>query len=186
MSTFYITVVVGGIALVVLVFFSRSKLMKLHKAVEQNWTPLERHLQRRNEVISKLAAVAEPHLMNDPNSIDDVISLIDTLNSQLTIDQHVEFENRLTHAVRRLLQIGDSTYELRSEQLFQDLKRQMQEADLQVTQASRFYNVSAKEYNEVCQALPYSIVAGHLGFGRQPYLQSSLSESEAPEAGYGR
>lgn len=186
MSTFYTTVVVGGIALAIVVFFARTKLMRMRQAVEQNWTPLVRHLRRRNEVVSKLASAAEPYLMNDPNSIDDVLSLVDTLSGELTIDQHVEFENRLLQALSRLIQVGDSTYELRADSRYQDLKRQLNEADLQVTQAARFYNVSAKEYNEVSQTFPYVVVAGYLGFGRQPYLQTSMSESEAPEAGLGR
>lgn len=186
MSTFYTTVVVGGIILAILVFVSRSKLLRMRQSVEQNWTPLVRHLQRRNDLISKLVAVVEPYLMNDPNAVDDVLSLIDTLSGQLTIDQHVEFENRLAQSVRRLIQICDGIYELRSDSRYHDLKRQLSEADLLVTQSARFYNVSAKEYNEVVQALPYVIVAAYLGFGRQPYLQTSLSESEAPEAGLGR
>lgn len=181
MSTFYTTVVVGGIVLAVFLYLARNKLMRMRQSVEQNWTPLLRHLQRRDELISKITTLAEPHLMNDPNAIDDVLSLLDTLNGQLTIDQHVEFENRLRDAVKRLLQIGDSSYEIRSDVRYFDFKRQLSEADLQVTQAARFYNVSAKEYNEVAQAFPYSVVASYLGFGRQPYLQTSLSESEAPQ-----
>lgn len=186
MSTFYLSVVFGGIGLAVLVYFARTKLMRMRQAVEQNWTPLDRHLQRRNEVISKITTALEPHLANDPNAIDDVLSLIDTLSGQLTIDQHVEFANRLTQAVSRLIQIGDANYELRGNPRYHDLKRQLSEADLQVTQAARFYNVSAKEYNEVCLSFPYSTVSAYLGFGRQPYLQTSLSESEAPEAGLER
>ncbi len=186
MTTFYTTIVVGGIALAFIVFFARTKLMRMRQSVEQNWTPLERHLVRRNELISKIVNVAEPHLMNDPNVIDDVLSLLDTLSSQLTIDQHIEFENRLTQALRRLLQIGDASYELRADSRYHDLKRQLGEADLQVTQTARFYNVSAKEFNEVCGSFPCVAFAGYLGFGRQPYLQTSLSESEAPEAGSGR
>jgi LemA protein len=186
MTTFYTTVVLGGIALAILVFFSRNKLMRMRQSVEQNWTPLERHLQRRIDVIRKLASVAEPQLMDDPNAIDDVLSLTDTLSGELTIDQHVEFENRLTQSVRRLVQVGDSKYELRGDSRYQDLKRQLAEADLQVTQAARFYNVSAKDYNEVCSTFPCVMVATYLGFGRQPYLQTSMSESEAPEAGLGR
>jgi LemA protein len=184
--TFWVTLVVCGIALAGLVVFARQKLTRLRQAVEQNWKPLERHLHRRNEIVAKIAGVAEPHLGNDPNTIDDVLSLLDTLNGNLTIDQHVEFENRLAQAVRHLLQVGDATYEMRSNAAYFDLKRQLGEADLQVTQSARFYNVSAKDYNEVCNTFPCVVVAQYLGFGRQPYLQTSLTESETPEPGFGR
>jgi hypothetical protein len=183
MSTFFITVVVGGVALAVLVFFVQSKLMKLRRVVENNWKPLERHLERRNEIVRKLAETADPALANDPNTIDDVYSLLDTLNGNLTIDQHVEFENRLAMAVRRLLQVADGNYELRANALYHDYKRQLAETDLQVTQSARFYNVSAKEYNEACTAVPCVLVASSLGFGKQPYLATSLTETETPEFG---
>ena len=183
MSTFAITVVLGGIGIAVVVVMTRQKLSRLRQTVENNWQPLERHLKRRNEIIAKIAEVAEAHFSNDPNTIDDVQSLLDTLSGDLTIDQHVEFQNRLAQTMRHLLLSGDGMYELRNDSRYFDLKRQLGEADLQVTQAARFYNVSAKEYNEVCGAVPWALVAGYLGFGKQPYLATSLSESETPEFG---
>lgn len=184
MSTFYITVVMGGVALGVLVFLTRRKLVKLRRMVEQNWAPLERHLQRRNEVIRKMAEAAEPVLSaTEPNTVDDVHSLLDTLSGNLTIDQHVEFENRLAMSARRLLQAGDGNYELRNSVQWYELKTHLAELDLQVTQSARFYNVSAKEYNENCEAVPCVLLASYLGFGKQPYLATSLMESETPEFG---
>jgi hypothetical protein len=184
MSTFFITVVLGGVAIGVLVFIARQKLGKLRQSVEQNWKPLERHLQRRNEIIRKLAETADPALSaTEPNTIDDVHSLLDTLTGNLTIDQHVEFENRLAMSARRLLQSGDSSYELRNSAVWHDLKSQLGELDLQVTQSARFYNVSAKEYNETCTAVPCVLVASYLGYGKQPYLATSLTETETPEFG---
>jgi hypothetical protein len=181
--TFLITTVVFGVVLAVLVVLSRTKLQRLRGTVENTWKPLERHLERRNEIIRKLAEICDPALSNDPNTIDDVHSLLDTLTGNLTIDQHVEFENRLAVAVRRLLQVGDGNYELRGNSTYHDYKRQLSETDLQVTQSARFYNVSAKEYNEVCAAVPFVLFASYMGFGKQPYLATSLTETETPEFG---
>lgn len=184
MSTFYITVMLGLVAVSGLVLFVRQKLAKLRGSVKQNWAPVQRQLERRNEIIRKIAEMAEGQVgANDPNAIDDVFSLLDTLGSDLALETQVEFENRLTHSVRRLLQVGDSNYELRKNTQYWDAKRYLAEADLAVTQSARFYNVSAKEYNEVRNAVPCVLFAEYLGFGKQPYLATSLTESEAPEFG---
>lgn len=75
--------------------------------------------------------------------------------------------------------MSESYPELKANQNFQDLQRQLEETETRISQARRFYNANVRELNTAVESFPSVLIAGPCGFKQQTYY--GLEDAEAYE-----
>ncbi len=88
-------------------------------------------------------------------------------------------------ALQRLLVVVENYPQLKADQHFLKLQRELVNTEDRIQAARRFYNGNVRDYRNKCQTFPSNVVAGLFGFESQDYFQVPPSVREVPNAEFG-
>ena len=80
-------------------------------------------------------------------------------------------ENQLVAALQRMLGVVENYPQLKADQNFLQLQRELVNTEDRIQAARRFYNGNVRDYRNKCETFPSSLVAGVFGFEPQDYFQ---------------
>ncbi len=87
----------------------------------------------------------------------------------------------LTQALRGLLAVVENYPDLKANQNFLDLQKQLAEIEDAIQNARRYYNAVVRDYNIKIDVFPSNIVASLFGFKKMPYFEIEEAERQAPQ-----
>ena len=89
-------------------------------------------------------------------------------------------ENALSGALRQLFALSEAYPDLKANQNFQQLQRELSDIENKIAAARRFFNNAAAEYNTSIEQFPAVLFAGALGF--RPTEMFALDDGERAAA----
>jgi LemA protein len=102
-----------------------------------------------------------------------------------TVKTAAAAENTLTASLSKIFAIAEAYPELKANENFKELQKQLQDVEDKIQAARRFYNAGAKELNVKMKVFPSNLFAKSLGFKIREYFEVKSAEAEriadAPE-----
>ena len=88
--------------------------------------------------------------------------------------------------MERLLILAEDYPDLKANENFLALQRELVETEDYLQFARRYYNGSVRDYNTMTETVPSNIVAGMFGFGLREFFQKTSDEAaNVPLARFG-
>ena len=97
-----------------------------------------------------------------------------------SIEAQAADEMLLVEELRRLLIRVEDYPDLKADQHFLDLQKQLVNTEDRIQAARRFYNGNVRDYRNKCQQFPSNLVASMFGFQPESYFQVESSVKEVP------
>ena len=94
-------------------------------------------------------------------------------------------ENELVGALKKLLAVVENYPQLKADQHFLELQRELVNTEDRIQAARRFFNGNVRDYRNKCETFPSSIIASMFGFEKKDYFNVSPSVREVPDADFG-
>jgi LemA protein len=97
--------------------------------------------------------------------------------------QKAEAENVLSAALGRLFALAEAYPDLKANQNFLELQRQLDDIENKLAAARRFFNSAAAEYNAKRESFPASFLANYFGFLPEDFFdlgEEKRTELETP------
>jgi LemA protein len=186
---------IGIVAFVVvaLLWFvsANNRFVGLNEGVRASWSQVENDYQRRLDLIPNLVetvkgvagfeketytAVAEARSQAAKIQISG-----DVLSDPAKFAQFQEAQRALSGALSRLIATAEAYPQLKANQNFSDLQKQLEGTENRIAVERRRFNETVAEYNVAVQRFPGRIVAGMLGFTPKNYFQADVGANEAPK-----
>jgi LemA protein len=93
-----------------------------------------------------------------------------------------ESENAMSRSLRNLFALAESYPDLKANQNFLDLQKQLSEIEEEISLARRYYNGTVRDMNILIKSFPTNIVAGLGGFKEAEFFEIEYAlQREAPE-----
>jgi LemA protein len=181
-------VVLGAIVLlpVLYVVVTYNTLVALRNHIRDAWSNIDTELKRRYDLIPNLVATVKGYAAHEREIFDRVTQLrARCMASQGRPEQQAADENQLVDALQRLLVVVENYPQLKADQHFLKLQRELVNTEDRIQAARRFYNGNVRDYRNKCQTFPSNVVAGTFGFESQDYFQVPPSVREVPSAEFG-
>jgi LemA protein len=178
-------IVVAAVVLlpVVYVVLTYNALVALRNYIRDAWGNVDTELKRRYDLIPNLVATVKGYAAHEREVFDRVTQLrAQCLASTGRPEQQAVDENQLVAALQRLLAVVENYPQLKADQHFLQLQRELVNTEDRIQAARRFYNGNVRDYRNKCQTFPSSLVAGLFGFEPQDYFQVPPSVREVPNA----
>ena len=86
-------------------------------------------------------------------------------------DERFRREGEVSQGLPRIMALAESYPDLKADQQFISLQRNLTEVESQISAARRAYNAAITDYNDGVQMFPSSIVAGVFGFKKREWFQ---------------
>ena len=185
-----ILVVVGIIALVAM--SSYNGFVKSRNMIQESWRQVDVELNRRYELIPNLVETVRAYAAHERNTLSDITRLrsqaqqLSQTEGALPTQQRAQVEDELSGAVRNLIVSVEAYPDLKSNQNFLELQRQLAETEDRIAAGRRFYNANVRVYNTRIDSVPSNVIANMFKFEKATYFEvNDPSVRQAPSVSFG-
>lgn len=161
----------GFMLAVVLAFvLAYVKFISLNKAVKTAWIRLDCRLKDRGELTALLAlsAAALPEL--ERPFIYSLKTLRDECRQATTLPRRIACENEVTQKFKKVFTAAGRHEELKNDERFLKLQKNIIHAESQVQRAKRRYNSAVRDFNTLAEIIPLNLLAGMFEFQKYEYF----------------
>jgi LemA protein len=152
-----------------------NKLQRARQGVREAWAQVDTLLQRRFDLVGALQVVVRAGAAHERRSQVAVAEARD-------VAARDRAERAVGAEAGQLIALGEASPDLRADQQFTALHEQLVRTEDDIAASRRYYNGRVRIHNTTIQSLPWSLLAGPLGFRAEEYFQVDLEEREAPRA----
>lgn len=168
-----ITLILLGIAAVLIVWFIAvyNGLVKLRTLVEEGWSGIDVQLKRRANLIPNLVESVKGYMTHEKKLLTEVTELRTRSLEAAEVGQQSAVEGQLTRAISRIFAVAENYPDLKANQNFLDLQKQLTEIEDQIQMARRYYNGTVRNLNIKVDQFPSNIVAASFKFFEAEFFE---------------
>lgn len=156
-------------------------LVSLRNHIRESWSNIDTELKRRYELIPNLVETVKGYAAHEREALERVTELRARCVAETgpVADQARE-ERALVGALQRLLAIVENYPNLKADQHFLELQRELTNTEDRIQAARRFYNGNVRDYRNRCETFPSNLVASAFGFAPEGFFDVEPATREAP------
>lgn len=169
-----IAIIVAAILWLVAIY---NGLVRLRYRVKEAWSDIEVQLKRRYDLIPNLVNTVKGYAAHETSAFENVTKARAAAMGATTAQEHAATENMLTGALKSLFAVAEAYPDLKANQNFMELQRELSDTENKIQAARRFYNGNVKDMNTCVEQFPTNFIAGAFGFGKEEFFD--LDETPA-------
>lgn len=168
------------------VVLTYNGLVALRNHIRDAWSNIDTELKRRYELIPNLVATVKGYAAHEKEVFERITQLrAQCLASRGAIREQAVSESQLVDALQKLLAVVENYPQLKADQHFLELQRELVNTEDRIQAARRFFNGNVRDYRNKCETFPSNIIAGMFGFESQDYFSVRPSVREVPDLDFG-
>ncbi|MBQ2870868.1 LemA family protein [bacterium] len=161
-----------------------NNLQALDENANSKWAQVENQLKRRSDLIPNIVATVKGYSAHEKSIYEDITSAREKLAGAISKKDMKAIKssnNELSKTLGRLLAIGESNPELKANQNFLALQKELAQTENLLANARQGYNESVKLLNTQIRLIPNCIVAWIIRLEQREYFEITESESAVPK-----
>jgi LemA protein len=156
-------------------------LIRLKNRVDEAWSDIDVQLKRRHDLIPNLVNTVKGYAAHEKEVFEKVTEARSRAMGAGSAADKAEAENILSNTLKSLFAVAEAYPDLKANQNFLELQRELTDTEDKIQAARRFYNGNVRDFNTKIQVFPTNILAGMLGFKEREFFQAEEGEKEAVE-----
>lgn len=166
-----VVVLAGGIFLWAVAIYNH--LVSNRNLVGEGWSGIETQLKRRSNLIPNLVEAVKGFMGQEKGVLTQVTEARAHTGKATTPAERGKAEGLLGQALANVFATVEAYPELKSNENFMDLHKQLAEIEDEIQMARRYYNGTVRNMNILVESFPSNVVANTFGF-----LQAEFFEIE--------
>ncbi|HOV34502.1 MAG TPA: LemA family protein [Candidatus Dojkabacteria bacterium] len=172
----------GLIVLLIILFVALyNKLAKQKVMVEEASSDIETFLKQRYDMIPNLIEIVKGYAKHEKDIFTDVTNLRAKAMSTDSLEEKLKYDAQLKNGISKLFAVAENYPELKANQNFIQLHQSLENLENEIQKARRYYNGTARDFNEMIVVFPNNIIAGILNFKKVPFFEASEEEKKNVE-----
>jgi LemA protein len=158
-----------------------NRLVRLRTQAQASWAQVEVQLKRRHSLIPNLVTVVKGYTTHERTTLEAVVQARESALAMAAqgVPKHADAEGTLSQALGRLLALAESYPDLKANDNFAALQRELASTEDKIAYARQFYNSSVQSLNGAVQSTPTNLIARRCGFHAEPYYQAGEGARES-------
>ncbi len=136
-----------------------NRLIKDRNRVQSAWSDIDVQLTRRHELIPLLVKAVRAYADHERATMAAVTELRSQSAAAKRLAEKAGLEDQLASGLRKLVLLAESYPDLKANQNFLDLQKQLVEVEDHLQYARRFYNGSVRILNTRVETFPDLLIA---------------------------
>lgn len=178
-------VIIVIVAIIILIAFYTigvyNKLVNARNKVKDQFAQIDVQLKRRNDLIPNLVETVKGYAKHEEKTFKEVIEARNKMASAGTINDEIEASNAITGALNKLFALSEAYPELKANENFQSLQKELGETEDKISYARQFFNDTVLNYNNLRETFPSNIVANIFKFTKIDFFKAEEKEKEVPQ-----
>jgi LemA protein len=147
-----------------------NSLVTLRQRSKQAFADIDVQLKQRHDLVPNLVETVKGYAKHERETLDSVVKARNAAVAAQGPAQQAAAEGILSAALGKLFALAEAYPDLKANQNFLELQRQLDEIENKLAAARRFFNNAAQEYNSKRESVPANFFAERFGFGPQEYF----------------
>lgn len=156
-----------------------NALATLKVKIGEAWSQIDVQLKRRTDLIPNLVETVKGYASHEKEVFENVTKARSALMGATTPEQAGQADNLLTGALKSLFAVAEAYPELKAQDGFVNLQKELSDTEDKVAYSRQFYNSVVRQFNEKIVAFPTNIIAGSLGFKQEQFFEANESERQS-------
>ena len=153
-------------------------LIRLKNRVDEAWSDIDVQLKRRYDLIPNLVATVKGYAAHEKEVFEKVTEARSRAMGAGTAHDKAMAENALSQTLKSLFAVAEAYPDLKANQNFLELQRELTDTEDKIQASRRFYNGNVRDFNTKIQVFPTNIFAGMLGFAKREFFEAGEGEKE--------
>jgi LemA protein len=173
-------ILVGVILLIIVVFAGYyNRFTVLSNRIDNSLGQIDVQLKRRADLIPNLLETVKGYAKHEKEAIKSVTDARKALVGAKGVEEKVKADKGLESALGKLFAIAEGYPDLKANENFLELQRELTSTEDKVAYSRQFYNDSILSYNNSCKTFPGNLFAGMFRFKEKKYMQIAEEERKA-------
>jgi len=156
--------------------YAYNRLVRLRNQVRTGWADVDVQLTRRHDLVPQLVAAVKAYAGHEQATLAAVTELRSRALSLRGPAQLGAVESELEQALARLFALEESYPDLKANESFAQLHRELVAVEEHLQYARRFYNGAVRDYNDAVQRIPDVLIARTFQFTTAEFYQARDAE----------
>jgi LemA protein len=180
MAAIIILVVVLGLLLLLalFVFGMYNSLIRSRVRTREAWSGIDVQLKRRSSLVPNLVETVKGYAAHEREVLENVTKARAQVDQAGDARQATDANNQLSQALRHLFAVAENYPNLKANENFLALQRELSDIEEKIAFARQFYNRNVTDFNTKIQVFPNVLMANMMGFQPFEFFQA---EEEARE-----
>ena len=179
-------IIVGIIAVIgIMLWTIYNGLVGARLRVKEAWSGIDVQLKRRSSLIPNLVETVKGYASHERETFEAVTRARAMLDNARTPGQAAQADNILTGALRSLFAVAEAYPELKANENFMHLQRELTDTEDKIAYSRQYYNANVRNYNEKTQVFPSVLVARMFGFVGEEFYEAEEAAREDVRVDFG-
>ena len=165
--------IILGIAIILVVWIVAmyNRFVRLVNRAKEAWADIDVQLKRRYDLIPNLVETVKGYATHEREAFENVTKARAAAMGAQSVAEHGKAENMLSGALKSLFAVAEAYPDLKANQNFLELQRELSDTENKVQAASRFYNGNVRDLNIGIESFPGNIIAGVFRFSKMEFFE---------------
>ena len=180
MITLYIVLGILVVLVLYVIGAFNGFVSKVNRTKEA-WADIDVQLKRRYDLIPNLVETVKGYATHESAAFENVTKARAAAMGATGTADKAQAENMLTGALKSLFAVSEAYPDLKANQNFLQLQKELGDTEDKIQAARRFYNSNVQDLNTAVQSFPGNVIASSFGFKAMELFQLDASEAAARE-----
>jgi LemA protein len=161
-------------------------LVRKRQLTNNGWSDIDVQLKRRSDLIPQLVNSVKGYASHERALFDEIA---ERRGAALAAGDdpaaRAKAEGALARPLSRIVALAENYPDLKANENFLALQRELAATEDKIEMARRFYNGAVRELNTLVESVPSNIVAGAFGFARRDYFEIDEADRATPAVSLG-
>ena len=176
-----IVIVLIVVVLIAWVIGLYNSLQRRKLNAENAWSDIDVQLKRRHDLIPNLVSTVKGYADHEKSTFDAVTQARAAAVGANGVAEQAGAENMLTQALGKMFAVAEAYPDLKANQNFLELQKELGETETRIARARRFYNSNVRAFRTAVMTFPKNVVAGMFGFQSSEFsfFEAAAGDREA-------
>lgn len=178
----FIDIILGLIVLFVLwIVFAYNSFVRLVNRAKEALSDIDVQLKRRYDLIPNLVNTVKGYATHETSAFENVTKSRTFAMGAQTLDEKGKAENMLTGALKSVFALAEAYPDLKANENFLSLQKELADTEDKIQSARRFYNTNVRDLNIGLESFPGNMIAGMFHFSKMDFFETAEAEKGTVE-----
>lgn len=171
-----------GVGVVILVWgiAAYNGLVMFKNRAGEAWSDIDVQLKRRYDLIPNLVSTVKGYAAHESGVFEKVTEARSQAMQAGSTAEKAQAENMLSGALKSLFAVAEAYPDLKANQNFLELQRELSDTENKIQASRRFYNGVVMEYNTKIETVPTNFIANMFAFTKREFFELDEEAAKQP------
>ncbi len=178
--TWSINWIAVAILVVAWIVISYNTFVTMVMRAKEAWADIDVQLKRRYDLIPNIIDTVKGYASHEKNVFESVTAARTHAMDAGGLAERAVAENQLSQTLKSLFAVAEAYPDLKANQNFLELQRELSDTENKIQASRRFYNGNVRDLNTALQHFPGNVIASIFHFEQREFFELDDEAAREP------